>query len=412
MNQQENNEIKILGISPGGNLHILSSSSQEEDNSQAIHDAKIIKAFQLDQNEGLLALVAARQANNLSSSLIYWRNFAASYFSALCHLPSTESKDIETIPVPSDTDLEQLAFSLPPMPGAEYCTSEALSQIWQALDSWVSEEVLKFNEGIRGFISHCLPLWSQVGRVCFHLAENKRDANYPFAFLATYAPRIGNNAKVQYQPLSQALQQYAGKGNNQALAHLLKPVYEASKRCDWICELVDSGDIYHPLAWTAKEAHVFLKDIPQLDESGLSVRLPDWWKKRPRAKVQVTIGDNKQNVLGKDALLDFNIDIALNGELLTQEELEAIFSVEDGLVSLRGQWVEVDSERLKEALEHWKTVKSNVANGELTFLEGMRLLAGAQSDLSGANDFNDQEKSWAYVEAGGWLKDILKGLRA
>lgn len=411
MNEQHNNEIKMLSISPKGNLRILSSSYDNEVNSQTINDAKVIKAFQLSQSEGLLALVAARQANNWPPSLIYWRNFAESYFSALCHLPSVESKEIEAISVPEELDLEQLAFSIPPMSGAEYCTSEVLNQIWLELDLWVRAEVQKFNKGIREFISHHLPLWSQVGRVCFHLAENKHDVDYPFAFLATYAPKLGNNAKVQYQPLSQALQQYAGKRNNQALARLLKPVYEVSKRCGWVRELVDSGDIYHPLAWTAKEAHVFLKDVPQFDESGLSVCLPNWWKKRPRAKVQVTIGDNKQKAFGKDALLDFNIGVSLNGESLTQEELKTIFSSEDGLVSFRGQWIEVDNEKLKEALEHWKTVKSNVANGELTFLEGMRLLAGAQSDLSDANDFNDQETSWAYVEAGSWLKDILRGLR-
>ena len=410
MHVQDSNKIKMLGISPGGNLHIL-TSSQKEDRGQAIPNAKIIEAFYISQSEGLLALVAIRQANNFPSSLIYWRDFAARYFNDLCHLPSTVSKEIGTIPLPSEIDLEQLAFGISPMPGAEYCTSEVLKQIWQELHRWVSSEVVLFGDGIRGFILHYLPLWSQVGRVCFHLAENKRDSDYPFAFIATYAPKLGNNAKIQYQPLSQALQQYAGKRNNQALAHLLKPVYEASKRCTWVGELIDSGDIYHPLAWTAKEAHTFLKSIPQIDESGVSVRLPDWWKKRPRPKVQVTIGDNKQKALGKDALLDFNINIALNGESLTQEELAAIFSAEEGLVSLRGQWVEVDSEKLKEALDHWKTVKGNVEDGELTFLEGMRLLAGAQSDLSGANDFYDQEKSWAYVEAGNWLKDILKGLR-
>ncbi len=407
---QISDQVKLLALSPGGNLCIL-SSSQEEDNRHAIPNTKITEAFCLGQSEGLLALVAIRQANNLPSSLIYWRDFAARYFNDLCHLPFTDSKEVGAILLPLEIDLEQLAFNIPPMPGAEYCTSEVLKQIWQGLHCWVSCEVQQFSDGIRGFILHYLPLWSQVGRVCFHLAENKSDEDYPFAFLATYAPKLGNNAKIQYQPLSQALQQYAGKNNNQALTHLLKPVYEASKRCDWIRELVDSGDIYHPLAWTAKEAHAFLKNIPQLDESGVSVRLPDWWKKRPRAKVQVTIGNNKQKALGKEALLDFNIGIVLNGESLTQEELATIFSAEDNLISLRGQWVEVDSEKLQEALEHWKTVKGNVEDGELTFLEGMRLLAGAQSDLSGANDFNDQEKSWAYVEAGSWLKDILKGLR-
>lgn len=409
MKQQNGGSIKILGLSPRGSLYII--FSHEEKNSQAIHNSKIVEAFCSSQEEGLLALAAIRNIDNLPPALVFWRDFAGLYFSELCHLPSVDLQEIEAILPPTETDFTQLAFSIPPMLGAEYCTAEVLNRIWQSLDNWVRNEIQKFSNGIRGFISQYLPLWSQVGRVCFHLAENKSDPNYPFAFLATYAPRFGKNAKIQYQPLAQALQQYAGGQNKRALSQLLKPVYEASKRCNWICDLVDSGDIYHPLAWTAKEAHAFLTSIPQLDESGVLVRLPDWWKKRPRAKVQVTIGDNKQKTFGKDALLDFNIGIALNGESLTQEELKIIFSAEDNLISLRGQWIEVDSEKLKEALEHWKTIKSNVAGGELTFLEGMRLLAGAQSDLSGVNDFADVQKSWAYVEAGSWLRNILKSLR-
>ena len=400
---------KILGISPSGNLHLL--SFQDENNNQAIHDTKIMEAFCLGQNEGLLALVAIHSTSNLSPPLIFWRDFAARYFKVLCHLSSANIEEIEEIPTPPEDELKQLVLNIPPMPGAEYCDIETLSQIWQTLDHGVRNKISTFPGGVRGFISCHLPLWSQIGRVCFHLAENKRDPDYPFAFLVTYAPKLGNNAKVQYQPLAQALQQYAGERNKKALAQLLKPVYEASKQCSWIQDLVDSGDIYHPLAWTAKEAYVFLNSIPQLDESGVLVRLPNWWKKRSRPKVQVTIGNKQQKTFGKDALLDFNIDIALNGEALTEKELATIFSAENGLISLRGQWIEVDKEKLKEVLEHWKTLKRNVANGELTFVEGMRLLAGAESDLSGANNFDDPEKSWAYVETGAWLKEKLKGLR-
>src|SRR3989338_1574533 len=114
-----------------------------------------------------------------------------------------------------------------------------LKRTWETLDIWVRTEIQTFPKGIRGFISQHLPLWSQVGRICFHLAENKRDPDYPFAFLATYAPKLGKNAKTQYQPLSQALQQYAGEKNKQALTQLLKPIYEASKRCEWIRALID-----------------------------------------------------------------------------------------------------------------------------------------------------------------------------
>ena len=45
---------------------------------------------------------------------------------------------------------------------------------------------------------------------------------------------------------------------------------------------------------------------------------------------------------------------------------------------MRGQWVEVDREKLTEALDHWKQLEEQAEDG-LSFIEGMRLLAGARA---------------------------------
>ena len=68
-------------------------------------------------------------------------------------------------------------------------------------------------------------------------------------------------------------------------------IQRAAERSDLVKELVDSGDVYHPLAWSPREAHRFLQDIPIFEESGLIVRVPDWWKPghppRPIVNVQI-----------------------------------------------------------------------------------------------------------------------------
>jgi len=407
----ECDKIELLSISPHGDIHVISVYPTQDNRDQTIQNKKIIAAFHSNQSQGLIFLAAIRDAMHLPSSIIFWREFAMRYVNALCHAPSMEATQIKSITSLPKEVFEKLVLSIPPMFGAEYCTSDMLAKVWKRLDDWVNGEANQFNDGLRGFISHYLPHWSQIGRVCFHLAENKTDTTYPFAFLVTYATRLGKNSKIQYQPLSRALQEFAGQKNKQALAHLLKPVHEASKRCDWVKRLIDNTEIYHPLAWTVQEAHTFLKTISALDESGIVVRLPDWWKKRSRPKVQVTIGGRRKNTLDVDALLDFNVDVVLNGMSLTQQELNKIFSSTQGLISIRGQWVEVDSQQLKEALAHWNTVKNNTADGQINFIEGMRLLAGAQTDLSDVTDADDPEKNWAYVEAGDGLKSILSGLR-
>src|SRR5262249_46829175 len=70
-----------------------------------------------------------------------------------------------------------------------------------------------------------------------------------------------------------------------------------------------------------------------------------------------------------------------------------------GLVSLRGRWVELDRERLKEVLAHWKTVQRGATDG-VSFLEGMRLLAGARLDGGAAPAEGERPER---VLAGPWL---------
>ncbi|HID78077.1 MAG TPA: hypothetical protein EYP56_19050, partial [Planctomycetaceae bacterium] len=78
--------------------------------------------------------------------------------------------------------------------------------------------------------------------------------------------------------------------------------------------------------------------------------------RRPKPRVMVTIGEKKQNRFGAATMLDFNIGLAVGNSKLTEEEWRMIMASDNGLAYLKGQWVEIDRERLSEALEHWKQV--------------------------------------------------------
>jgi non-specific serine/threonine protein kinase len=92
--------------------------------------------------------------------------------------------------------------------------------------------------------------WRQVGRVCFNLAENRRDADFPFAFMATYTSGLSANDAPRHLPLGQALREFAGAGDKSKLLRLLDPVSRAGEACAWLKPIVDSGEIFHPLRWT------------------------------------------------------------------------------------------------------------------------------------------------------------------
>lgn len=371
----------------------------------------VADAFSSDQSFGLFKLAAARPNNPLTPSVSYWRKFSSLYLTELCRTPEFSHRGNQLkIDPPPVCELETLLSGVPPMRGAEYLNVELLLHFWREMDLCVGEQISAHGAGLGEWLKKFAPQWHQVGRVCFHLAENNRDPEFPFAFMATYAPKVSAGGRVQYQPLNRALQEYAGERNKKALINLLSPVHLASERSQMVRELVESNDVFHPLMWTPQEAYRFLKEVPILEENGLLVRLPDWWRKRPRPRVSVTIGEKKQNKLGLDAMLDFNAQMMLGESTLTQDELHQIMNSDEGLLFLKGQWIEVDKERLSEALAHWKKVEKATVEEGISFIQGMRLLAGAPSELDVSTAI-DEDQQWSFVKAGQWLSEILAGLR-
>ena len=287
------------------------------------------------------------------------------------------------------------------MQGCEYLSREVLSTWWSELDTLVRNEIEHHAGGVQAYLSERSPQWRLVGRVTLHLAENKRDPEHPFAFLATYIPKLSAQGRVQHEPLGKALQEYAGAKNRTGLLSLLLPIQRATERSPLIKEMVESGEIYHPLAWSPREAYRFLQDIPIFEESGLVVRVPDWWKPShpPRPVVNVKIDARKGTTLSVDALLDFSVNVTLDGEPLTEAELERLLQSVGGLVALKGKWVEVDRDKLGEALDHWKKVERETRESGLSFYEGMRLLAGVPRKQDAAASA-DQDRDWIGLTAG------------
>jgi len=402
-----------LQITPSGHLAICVTKNKLTGAATLPSRAeKAVRTLDAAPAMGLFALAAESGPASLPPDLDFWREFAANYLKSLCQLHESALKRFEAIEPPGQEQLSRTLSGMPPMAGAEYLTVDRLRSIWRDIDLWVRQEVAGRPDGLAGFLADHAPLWHQVGRVCLHLAENKRDPLFPFAFLATYIPGLSHKARAQHLPLGKALEQYAGAKNKEALVRLLSPVQRASERSPHIRRLVDSGDIFHPLSWTPTEAHQFLQEVPLYEECGLVVRLPDWWRKRPRPQVNVTIGQRQKKVLSAGAMLDFNLSIALGDHTISKQEWQQLLAGEDGLVLLKGQWVEVNREQLAGALEHWKQVERASENGAISFIEGMRLLAGAPVDLADGDGLGREQAEWSFVQAGQWLGETLDRLRS
>jgi len=298
------------------------------------------------------------------------------------------------------------------MTGAEYLTASVLQSLWQELDIAFGLELSESKCGVQEFLKRCNAAWNLVGRVHFNLAENRKDDAAPFAFLATYTTRLSAHAKAQHLPLGQALGEYAGAANKDRLLSLLLPVQRASESCAWLKAMVDAGEIFHPLRWRPCEAMQLLRDVPQLESAGVVVRMPATWQanRPPRPQVTAKVGGKLLSGVGQDALLDFRMDVTLDGETLTPAEVRELLAKSDGLALVRGRWVEVDRERLSRMMEYFGEAERVAAESGLSLRDALRMIAGA--DVDADDDSAASQADWGKVVAGPWLAETLKGLRS
>ena len=398
-----------LCLSPQGRLGLTATDDAVE--LEPAIAQRLGEAFARGAGHGLLRLGAGEVAQVLPPVFAYWREFGARYVTALCAKPDSEERP-GPIPPPGAGDLRALADAAPAMPGAEYLNTEVLGALWDEIDAAFAAELAESGASVQEFLKGLHPAWNLVGRVHFNLAENRKDEQAPFAFLATYTHRLSAHGKAQHLPLGQALREYAGAANKERLLSLLLPVQRAAERCTWLKRMVEAGEIFHPLRWSPFEAFQFLRDVPEMERAGVLIRIPATWRanRPPRPQVTATVGGKAPSGLGQDALLDFRMAVTLDGEPLTPAEVAGLLASVSGLAMIRGRWVEVDRGRLGRMLAQFQEAERHAADSGLTLAEALRMVAGADVAKDGAADRADPE--WSRVVAGPWLAETLKGLRS
>ena len=414
-------------ISPVGRLHLMASdpgdASFEASHVIPLSLLKALsKAFLDSSSQGLTVLASTKCDQPLPASIQYWRRFATQYFQSLCRQPAPSNfglADWNGPQPPSDSALQEAIDQAPPMRGLEYVTVHLLRTMWKDLDQHTCQQIQESQGELAGYLHALRPNWNLLGRVTFHLAENKKNPERPFAFLATFtrgktassSGRSSSNrsAVIEHVPLSEALRESVEAKDARQLDVLLEPVSRAAEACPLMEQLLESRALFTPQAWGIRQAFEFLSSVPVIEEAGVIVRVPNWWNasKPPRPQVQIKVGSKKQSTLGAGEGLDLKVGVAIDGDPLTKKEIADLMAAREGMTLLRGKWVQVDQGQLQSALDQWKELQKQHVSG-LGFLEGLRLLSGAAFD----GDDGDQElQSWTRLEPGPWLKETLDTLR-
>ncbi len=332
-----------------------------------------------------------------SESFLY--HVADTFFKQLTDLPELELARSRVKVILSDEVVEELLWTVPFVIGAEHITKKWLRQVFRKLQAIFSEEITDYDGTVEMYLTEKNQKLRVPERVFFHLVENKKDPDYPFAFLATYATK-GENGKIRHVPLKYALTEYQNERSK--LLTLLACLNRAAEVSELIGGFMDSGELFHPLKITSQEAYTFLKQIEDIENTGILCRIPNWWK-RDAASVSmaVSLGDEKPSMLGFDALISMKPKLMVDGMELTEEDVRLLLAQTEGLAFLKGKWIEVDHARLKQLLEDMEGQTRDV-----TLMEALRMEMGTGADAdSKAVDVGP------LVTNGKWLSSLLANLR-
>ncbi len=392
-------------VMPDGSVQLeWNSKTGRTNKSSSLLQREIYDRFLSDPDSWLLLLGFCNKQVDLSSSLDFWRSFAGLFTRKLSQTPDIEELRHEMFVPLEDEDLAILMDLAPMMTGSEYLDPDVFEETWSGLNKAFCNEIKSYDGTVEEFVKSCSPDVHLVGRVFFHLVENK-NSNDPFAFLATYSTRLSKDGKSKHLPLKYALQEYSEDSGK--MLELLATVHTAANQSHLIDDLLATGELFHPLSWSAREAFVFLKEIPIYEQAGILCRIPNWWKgKTSSSRINISLGGSAPSVVGMDALLDFEPRLYLGEHEITIEEARKLLNETEGLAFIKNRWVAVDPDKLKQTLEAYENVAELISENGLSLGEALRLQLNPQKLLAGAND-----KVEATISNGKWLESVFEKLR-
>lgn len=329
----------------------------------------------------------------LSPSALYLYTVAEAFARALTSLPELEPLRERARVVLSDEEAAELLQSVPFVTGAEYVDQAWLEGLFEQLNQVFAEEVGAYTGTVAFYLTEQSQRLRVPERVFFHVVES-RDEAFPFAFLATYATK-GENGQITYVPLQYALTEY--KNEREKLLELLACLNRAAEVSPLVGAFMESGELFHPLRLTAEEAFQLLKHTEEFEQAGILCRVPNWWRRHSAAVgLSISLGGKRPSVVGFDALVLVQPELAVDGVPLSREEIQALLAQTEGLALLKGRWVEVDHRRLRALLERIETVPD-----EVTLMDALRMEMDKPSADVGVT-----------VTNGVWLGELLTRLRA
>src|SRR5260370_20004351 len=156
---------------------------------------------------------------------------------------------------------------------------------------------------------------------------------------------------------------------------------------------------------TLDEAFAFLKESAcVLGDADYTVIVPAWWtpdgRRRSKRRLKTALRSPKgtaavsQGYFSLGAIIAYEYQLSIGGQVVSEEEWQQLVNAKTPLVQFRGQWMELDRDKMQQLLEFWQTHQHE--EPEITLLDMLKIGAESEDDLE-----------WDYDEG---LRDMLPRL--
>ncbi len=362
-----------------------------------------VRQFKENKYKALFHLGFLEKAKWFSPSLGYLHHLAEMLINKISRQADLEISR-ETVQVDlQGEEFDRLKEEVPFALGMEYVDAGWIKKLWAELLLVFQGEIRDFEGTVNRYFAEYNSRINVVGRVFFHLVENN-DEHFPFAFMATYSTRPVKSKRAIHTPLKNALKEF--KGEERKLLALISTVVKAAEKSSFISELLESGELFAPLRFTAGEAYVFLKEITLYEDAGIMCRIPDWWRKDSNTpRLVITVGKKEPSRLGLEAIMDFSPTLKIGDEPLAEKDLKEFLNMAEGLIRYKGRWIEISKEKLETLQQALKKVKDFSRKGAISLGEALRLQLNGNEILG-----IPSEEMEVFVTNGEWLKDLRERL--
>jgi len=172
--------------------------------------------------------------------------------------------------------------------------------------------------------------------------------------------------------------------------HLLLNLGLAARMVPKLWEGLDTAEP-QAVALDLDEAFDFLSESAWvLEDAGFKIIVPAWWtpRGRRRAKIRLRSSPSKSasasstgsGHVNLENLVQYRYQLAIGDEVVGEEEWQRLVEAKSPLVRFRGQWVELDRDKMQQMLAFWRE------HGGETPQEGMKLSVQELLQHTATND--------------------------